>query len=395
MTTPLLRAVNMNRFATNRAQLTRGMLCLGCLAMISCGKSNPELVSKNEPYSQVVAKSHLPSSYLPKLDILFVVDNAQAMKMHQENVSRNIDKFVDVFKAGSDSLDFHIGVTSLFDRTKWVKGEPGCDFDNGQLRTLKHLVPDPAHPGKSIIEDIPNRNFVTRDDDIAPILKQTLKLGEQPFAKCGYNYEEEFGPVVGAFGPAMMNGPNRGFYRQDAQLAVIFISDADDETREISSEQMAQFLLDLKGGARQLLTVVAVTTARDASDRSCPRDDDGPPIKLHDLVDQIQGTYLSLCSPDFGGELAKIGRQIKQKALSRVVILKQMPDPMTIEVRYGGTVVQPGEHGWTYDPEDHALTISGDVNAKHEAGAEISIDYVRIDMSHAFNKKRVHIIGHD
>jgi hypothetical protein len=297
-------------------------------------------------------------------------------------------------------MDYHIGVTSLFDHTRWVKGAANCDFDNGQLRPLKHMIPDPANPGKQIEEILNNQNFVTNaDSDVVGILKDTLVLGEQPFHKCGYKFEEEFGPVKAALQEPILSGANKGFYRPEAELAVIFVSDADDETQDMTSENMKDVLLAAKNNKRELISVFAVTTSADANDKSCPRDNDGPPTKLHELVDKMNGRYLNLCDQDFGNQLAGFARMIRQRALVKVIPLSKVPDLSTVEVRYGGALVSPGAKGWVYDLKSHAIVVSPDVFTNGtsaggiSANAKITVDYVAIDMQNAFNRKQVHVIG--
>ena len=380
-----------NRMAPRALIIASSLLSF--LAM-SCAPKSPELGS--QPAAPVAASQDAKpdEKFQPKVDILFVMDNAEAMKQHQDNLSANIDKFAAVFKgAGTDALDYHIGVTSLFDPTRWVKGAKDCDFDNGQLRTLKHQIPDPANAGQMIDETIAGRNFVTNADaDVASILKSTLKLGEQPFHACGYKYEEQFAPVRALLSDAMINGANQGFYRPDAELAVIFVGEADDETPDMTADQMKQILMDAKQGQRERLSVVAVTTSADASDSSCFRDNDGPPVKLHELINKTQGTYLNLCDKNYGDKLAGLAQMIRKKALTHIISLPATPDVTTITVTYGGVAIQPGPDGWLYDVRTKSILVNGAIETQGDK-ADISIDYVSIDLRNSNNQGRIHLIG--
>ncbi len=374
------------------------------LFALSCAPKDPRWVAPTPAAAPAKAQASPGERINPKLDILFVIDNAEAMNKHQDNLSNNIDKFADVFKAdasGGGGIDFHIGVTSLFDRTRWVKGKPDCDFDDGQLRPLKHMIkkdPNSNQLSEEILDGKqagqPMRNYVSNQDtDVAGFLKDTLKLGEQPFHKCGYKFEEEFGPVQAALSPPMLTGANLGFYRPDAHLAVIILSDADDETQDMTADQMKQVLLDAKGGNLNRISVVAVTTSADASDTSCPRDADGPPVKLHELVDKTQGQYLNLCDASFGEKLGKIASTIRQKALTHIIPLKVTPDINTIVVHFGSQIVAPGDAGWTYDQNSKSILINGEFELQGDPSLKISVDYVGINMQNAFDGDRVHVEG--
>ncbi len=352
----------------------------------ACSPTNPVKTNPPVEYSKLTEVGKIQADTTPKVDVLFVMDNAQMMAAHQQKLSDNIDKFAESFKASAGNLDFHIGVISIFDRSRFKKGQPGCDFDNGQLRPIKTLAPGGKDPAI-----VPGRNFVTNKDDSSAYLKQTLKLGEQPFNLCGAQYEEAFAPVEAALSQPMLSHENKDFYRSDANLAVIFVSDADDESQDISASQMAEFLLNLKSGNRDKISVYAVTTP--ISDMSCPRDTDGPPLKLMDLVDELQGTFLNLCDPNYGAKLGTIGLEIGQKASITVIELAQQPEFSTLQVQAGDTVL-PNDHdtGWVYDATRKAIIISGRVMLGLKASTHVTIDYTPIDMRNSANPQRVHIV---
>jgi len=129
----------------------------------------------------------------PSVDILFVVDNSGSMSTYQQNVADNMDQFVDEFSQ-LKLIDYHIGVITT------------DSSDNGQLEG------NPTYVEPSTVDGLRK-------------LKNNLKVGIN-----GSPTEELFGPTSKALSKRLLGGYNSGFYRQDAYLVVIFVSDAEDQS---------------------------------------------------------------------------------------------------------------------------------------------------------------------
>src|SRR4051794_20610622 len=98
-------------------------LCLGFLA--ACNSSSPALTGPQikialqaPPPAQKLSGEVTQSKFDPRVDILFIIDDSASMTKHQENLSRNINMFIDEF-AQFKSIDFHIGYTTVHDRTRY------------------------------------------------------------------------------------------------------------------------------------------------------------------------------------------------------------------------------------------------------------------------------------
>src|SRR5262245_7250429 len=84
-------------------------LCIGlCAAAVGCTSYvfEPRLPESVKEVNRVV-----PAGKPIPADILFVVDNSGSMADDQENLARNLDKFIDVI-AGSSGGDYQIAVTT-------------------------------------------------------------------------------------------------------------------------------------------------------------------------------------------------------------------------------------------------------------------------------------------
>ena len=108
-------------------KIRRSLLVALLLSPLACQTQSPPLVSPPEPppppeiyvANQAVAEP-TNNSFVPKLDILFVIDDSQSMAPHQKRLVHNISRFVESF-AVEDFIDFHIGVVSIWDSVRYGK----------------------------------------------------------------------------------------------------------------------------------------------------------------------------------------------------------------------------------------------------------------------------------
>lgn len=356
---------------------------------------DPEAATLSAPVSKQAAFSR-------KVDILFVIDTSESMVRHQENLKANIDHFVDSFRRHFD-VDFHIGIVSIWDSIRYNKivTEP---YGLGKLRPLKGLS------DSSLLATGPQ--FITRETDrYVEVLGESLKVGIEPryvssknkdgrlvFAQDadgkliddgGPEFEELFSPVLPA-----LSGQNAGFYRPDAHLAVVMITDADDSTPDLTADLLARKIFDLKAGDQKLvsgyaalaLDGCAVDPGREVRDAQKQVVRVNSASHIIDFVQRTGGTYFNLCDEKFGEGLGAIGRLIEEKTESQMRIkLRQRPDISTLRVSYvvGGRriMLTPGEN-FSYVEDANEILIRGNSPAilSFPAG-EIKIDFTPINWS--------------
>ncbi len=166
--------------------------------------------------SKKVVDDSTAQSFNPMVDILFVIDNSGSMDTHQANLANNINQFISVFIQNS-ILDYNISVIST-------------DNDNTSSPCCGRFY---GSPDKIVTKKTPNREL---------ILDRLLRIGTR-----GSGSEVPFDTTVAATTPQLLATWNVDFLRDDASLIVIFITDADDQSR-VSSMGLYSHLLALKKG---------------------------------------------------------------------------------------------------------------------------------------------------
>lgn len=325
----------------------------GLLTLAACGSQSPDLQAQPLKVGEKVnygEKAEVPTE--PKVDILFVVDNSGSMKPYQDKMARNVELFANEFFSNS-RIDYRIGVVPVYD-SKYLNDETVYNpSGRRKMNPLGELV-----ALKGIPSDAGNKLFITRSTPNArEVLKQTVVIGTQ----WGPEAEESFSPVLAVTNPQINQQKNAGFYQQDAYLAVIFLTDADDVTLNLSGEEFYERLVALKGGdASKVLIAAAIPTSCPA-----PTDGEGPIKSIPDLMRVSGGLTADLCSNNFGAQLAKFGRHLAQRVTERKVQLDFEPDISTLKVTHGlagsskeeraGSVVNP--QVYRYDPVNRTVMI--------------------------------------
>ncbi|KYG60437.1 hypothetical protein AZI85_13295 [Bdellovibrio bacteriovorus] len=347
----------------------------------------------------------------PEVDILFVTDNSDSMKTAQDNLLRNIDRFTaGILK--NKMIDYHIGVISVWDSSDRYAQTKKDIYQIGDLRYIKNTQGQTSQ----------SRRFVAKSDNNSKLIASTLNIGVTPYAQGGPEFEELFSPLAAALEKTGRGAANEGFFRKEAQLVVVLLTDADDSSKNLNPEEMAQKLIDFKGGRTEKVAVYGVLvrpqdpdTYKDWDLRIHPKyhpecfdmnqktpKNNGKctgfgPARLEQLIvaanpnegtpEQIRAKHImSIVSPKFGDELAQIGSDITVKTLSKEIFLSQRPradknGQLMVRVRYGKQVIpQKAKGGWLYNPEDNSIVLSGDIDYQYVEGARFSVDLVPLTL---------------
>ncbi len=362
--------------------------------LVACAPNSPKREAPIESNGSADVSAEVKTYDLtPKVDILVVIDYSMSMGVHQANLSKNIDGFVHSF-ADNQMVDFHFGMVTIWDSVHFDKDVHGVTIRNhsglGHLIPLKNPnfdVKDPA--SKEFLE---GPRFVTKNTpNYIDVMKKTLIYGEQP----GPAFEELFTPILPALSPELSQGPNKGFYRPDANLIIVFISDTDDARIDISPEALAQDLFKLKSGDRNKVSVVGVLSP--SANRSCEKDNGGPegPKRVERLIALTNGRELDLCSKNFGAQLAKIGSDLSVRIPQQMIRLPSIPDfkpemvggasmDKALVVMTGKDVMKKAvspnfDDGWSYDPANQSISIG----AKTQITGQLKISFTPIHLYNA------------
>jgi hypothetical protein len=239
-----------------------------------------------------------------EVDILWVVDNSASMIEEQTNLANNFGSFIDFI---NDSLiDYHIGVISTD-----MEEDPGGGCAN------------PGHCGE--LQGTPK--VIDRDTQPDP---ETAFAANVMVGTDGGGFEMGILAAHAALTDPLVSGANAGFLREGASLAVIFVSDEDDNSYG-AIDYFVRFFSSIKGVGNENNVIIAAIVG-DSPD-GCTGD--GGTARAgedyHSLVNELGGTSASICAEDFGTTLEQLGLTVA--GLGRKYVLSREPDPGTVVVR--------------------------------------------------------------
>lgn len=312
------------------------MMSVIFLSSTGCSPKSPKNIVRPD-FSKAVKIESLGKLAPPPVDILFIIDNSGSMADHQTNLSTNIDLFINAM--GAAQMDYHIAV---------ITSDNGAFFGSPKVITST------------------TTNGISR-------LRDNIKVGIG-----GEGVEIFFDYIDKALSASMLSGVNSGFYRQEALLAIMIVTDTDDQG-SLSGSQLYKNLVKLKGDPN-LLTVYGVITAQSATNR-CANEQQSPGNRISDFLVLAKGSKIDLCDPNYGKKLADVGKDIKSKA-PQYVMLKQIPVVSTIRVTYGSqTIPNDADKGWVYDPNLNRLSFGRNLKLNDEPqGTELQVYFVPADL---------------
>ncbi|MBK7843552.1 MAG: hypothetical protein IPJ71_07620 [Bdellovibrionales bacterium] len=303
--------------------------------------ANEFLIPRPDPAVEVKNRiGDIKLIFKPQVDILFVVDSSGSMSTHQRNLSSNIDLFTKGLSR-TQILDYHIGVTTT-------------DFEYGDAGVLQGTP-----------------NFVERSTPDGLVrLGNNLLVGTS-----GSGTESVFYPTLLALSEPNLSGANRSFYRSQAFLALVFVTDAADQS-SMRADALYQFLMNLKSWDKDKLITYGVIVP--SADDICQRDDPAmKPLSIEEFLHMTKGLSFSLCAPDFGDRLGAIGDDLVKK-VGMFIPLKQLPVVSTIRIRYGKQdIPEDLKRGWSYDPERVGINLGAGIELEEQSpGTDLEIGFI-------------------
>jgi hypothetical protein len=263
---------------------------------------------------------------IPKVDILWIIDNSGSMGDEQQNVIANTSHFMNTFTSQTQ-LQWKMGLlsTTVTDPMSGADVDPYVGFT--PETQLDYLTPNPV-----------------------PIFQNAVgRLGTG-----GSGSEQTFNPVL----KNLRRFPS--FLTPGAYLALIIVTDEEEHSPGISPTSFVTQLTALKGGDKSKIVVYGVfATAFD-----CPQGFNYTFSRYWDLMRQVTSTKYPLCNPQFGQLLTSIGEDLitRMSTLDPVLLLEARPIPSSIRLTYKGKLLKPGfkEDGgvWIYDPVYNVIRIT-------------------------------------
>jgi hypothetical protein len=310
-------------------KLVRTVLILFLIAAGACSPSVPKLTAQPDPTNETVDSDSGVEVFDPEVDILFVVDDSGSMSLHQQNLIANIDKFVDAFTKRAN-IDYHIGVIGSGMETFYTNC---CGVLHGFPNYVEKSTPN-----------------------LVNVLKANLLMGTN-----GSGTERFFDPVMAALTPPLVDHDNAGFFRKDAHLALVFITDAEDQSAT-EVQAFYDFLVQLKGRKEKFISYAVMIPS---TDMVCPRDEAGVvPTRLEKFLGMMPNAgnnEFSLCDVNFGDRVAQIADDLV-RYVGNIIYLSRPPLIETIKVMFGTQEIpRDVKKGWAFDPARNALLIGDEI----------------------------------
>ncbi|MFN7133095.1 MAG: choice-of-anchor D domain-containing protein, partial [Myxococcales bacterium] len=290
-----------------------------------------------------------------KVDVLFVIDNSGSMMEEQDAIGRNFSSFMKF--AMAQGIDYHIGVTTT-----------GIDPSPGGWSSCPGGV-EGGEAGRLFPVDNTSPRVITPTTPNAQsVFAKNVKVGVCHWLEQGMEaaYRGLSAPLVNnADDPRtpISNDGNGGFLRPDAKLAIIYVSDEEDQSPQ-TVDFYATHLKGLKSNPA-LVSVSAIVGPADLG--TCPTSSSSG-MRYMDLAQRTGGIVDSICTPDWASSLEKLGQSAFGP--STVFPLSQRPgDPSQMRVRVNGADVT----GWRYDSQSNAVVF--EQNRAPSSGSRIEVSY--------------------
>ncbi|MBX2796188.1 MAG: DUF2460 domain-containing protein [Myxococcales bacterium] len=271
------------------------------------------------PDRTVLVEQTFVQQPLPRVDLLFVVDDTASMTQEQAALATHFALLADGLDAAGVAWQMGAVTTSM----------------GGEDAGVLHGQPWIVTPGTP-----------QRDDAFA----QAIQVGTE-----GTDEEAGFAAAAEALALAGPREPNAGFRRPDAALHVVVVSDADDQSDAwFDTDPVGAFLdvLAAEEAAAGLPVRVSAVVGPTPSGCTSITGTAQPAERYAEVVRQTGGALMSICAANFQPLLADIGAASLQ--YPSAFALRERPEPGSVEVVVDGA---PEPDGWSVDVEARQLVF--------------------------------------
>ncbi|MBM4379275.1 MAG: choice-of-anchor D domain-containing protein [Deltaproteobacteria bacterium] len=273
----------------------------------------------------------------PKADILLVIDDSGSMQDKQNELSQNFGAFFQY--ANAAGVDYQLGVTT-------TDVDPQTCFF-GQCTgpgPMGKLIGDASNP-KILTSTTPN---------VGGLYAQKVKVGTN-----GSGEEKGLAAAELALTPPLITSDNAGFVRQDANLAVVVVTDAVDQSPKATSYYLNR-LLNVKGfNKANMFTFSVIGPFQSSAPSSCSYDGSSPDTRYAYLATQTSGVKAEICNSNWNTTLQNLGKTAFGYRSS--FYMNGTPDPSrtaTIKVTLDGVDIPAGAGAWAYDSTANAVVFN-------------------------------------
>lgn len=274
------------------------------------------------------------------VDILWIIDDSGSMKNQRQTLTDNFERFIQELLALQ--VNFQIGVIS----SNAVDGA----VLRGNTKIINNLTPDP----------------------------QQVFVENTTFPDSRTRWEQGLRMMQLALSAPNINGPNQGFMRPNAALAVIAVTDEDDGSWG-ETAYYARWLRGAKGKGNENLVSFSVIGGTTPNGCYPPGESiyygglADPAFRYAAVASRTGGVVGSICNSSFETTLVQIAQALN--TLRRIFPLSLTPDPATLYVTVNGVVIPRNVvTGWQYREETRSIAFVG--NYVPPPGSTVRIEYV-------------------
>jgi hypothetical protein len=312
-----------------------------------------------------------------KVDILWIVDSSGSMSEEQTYLGTNFNSFINTLVTAGH--DFQTAVTSTDVCTDTIPSDlalRACPVNYGGSSATRHRG--------SFVGDETRKVLKHTDSDIVAKFTSYTKVGTN-----GSGFEHGLKAAQMAI-EKVTNGTNAPLIRADAFLAVIVVSDEEDDgiglslldpangrnftaegltTFKFTEDNMIDYLKLVKGEGKFSISSIAPTRNADgtvcSSNHSKPDEEGTQYIKA---AQKTGGMIQSICESNWSVSLGKLGYDLNAQLTQ--IVLPSTPDVPTIKVKVNDMLVT----GWTFNEGNNAVKFNS--NSVPAEGARIQVDYI-------------------
>jgi hypothetical protein len=255
------------------------------------------------------------------VDILLVIDNSGSMKSYQRQLSTNFDEFISYFSQADINYQIAAITTDIESRTA------------GQI--LEGTIISPDTP------------------DGATTFERIVQVGVQ-----GSSMESGLEAAYEALTEPLVSNQNAGFLRDDAYLALIFVSDEEDSSPMPVNDYINGFFQVKGQRARDVFTSSALCVI-DMADCAGVTDYGEVGSRYIDMATQTGGVLGNICADDFAPVVTDLS--LNASRLQGTYYLSELPSVDSLQVSVDETEIACDEGKWRYDLLDYEGTPTGTV----------------------------------
>jgi len=282
-------------------------------------------------YEQWINQTHLQEE-IPLLDIVFVIDNSGSMSIFQSELSSQMTNFMNVFL--TTGADFHLG---------FITTDRDYLQATGSVAWIDDTFPNPVDWAQGVIT--------------------TIGVG-------GSAYEKgiEFARLALENNGILGVGPSSPFWRDDATLVIIYVSDEPDFSIG-GWQNYTPFFDAIKQdvGLVRHFAVIGDHPSGCVWSNGFYTRNVGFGSGYYDMTQRYNGVWYSICASDWGTQMQDLANTVTTRRSFEL----DEPDPIadTIEVYVNGQLTTE----WSYDPAGNKIVFND--GAIPEGGQTIEIEY--------------------